>query len=154
MKKTELKGLLGAQLLGKANWQHLSRLALESAHPVTTLLAQHIPPSEAADFWTGHVKDALSKSSSAKEASALHLLKGFIQSADDDTLSGLLTSSVVGLLRKSLQESDLRPLAGDTIEALVAKVKASADPIRAGVLEALTAEDFCFDQVSRKNGLF
>jgi len=140
---------LGPNLISKPNWPQLARLVLERSHPSGPLLALHLPPSEAVDFWTGHVQETLNKSSRPRDMTALDLLKGFIEAAEDNTLSGLLTHSVVALLKKSLQDKELRPKAGDAMEALVNKVKTAPDSTRAKVLEALTAEDFSFDQVTK-----
>lgn len=113
------------------------------------LLAGHLSPSEAVEFWTEHVQEHLSKCSKARTIAALDLLKSLLEAADDDTLSSLVSTSVVNLLKKSLQDNDLRSETGEVMEALITKIKASPDSARAKVLETLTAEDFSFDQVTK-----
>ena len=135
--------------MAKTNWAHVSRLVLEGAHPLSTLLASHLSPSEAAEFWTEHVQENLSKCSKARNIAALNLLKSFFEASDDDSLPILVSTAVVNLLKKSSQDSDLRSEAGDVMEALATKIKASPDSVRAKVLETLTAEDFSFDQVTK-----
>ncbi|CAB3378446.1 Hypothetical predicted protein [Cloeon dipterum] len=149
VKKTELKGLLGAELLAKANWPHLAKILLEGQHPVTDLLVSRLPADQQVEFWNGPVQEVLGKASRARHAAALNLLSSLFKTSDEQNFPNLLNSTSVSLLKKSLQDGELRPDAADAMEALLDRVKAVPDDIRAKVLEKLTADDFSFDEVTK-----
>ncbi|XP_059468863.1 myb-binding protein 1A-like protein [Neocloeon triangulifer] len=149
IKKTELKNLLGTQLLAKSNWPRVAQIVLEGQHPVGSLVAQHLPPDECAEFWNEPVLEVMAKASRSRQATALELLGALLKTSDDTNFVKLLGTSGVALLKKGLLDSELRPVAAEVMEVLLTRVKASPDSVRAKVLEMLTAEDFSFDQTTK-----
>ncbi|XP_065349756.1 myb-binding protein 1A isoform X2 [Cloeon dipterum] len=149
VKKTELKGILGLDLVAKANWPHLAKILLEGQHPVTDLLVSRLPADQRVEFWNGPVQEVLGKASRARHAAALNLLSSLFKTSDEQNFPNLLNSTSVSLLKKSLQDGELRADAADAMEALLDRVKTVPDKVRAKVLEKLTADEFSFDEVTK-----